>query len=791
IFEEQASKTLIGNIAKDLNLHESVTDIKNLKFSLLTKGNTDSSLFIADELSGDLMTSQLIDRESICSFMVTCDLKFEVVVQSNLGSFFRKIAVTVSVMDINDNAPKFSPDQFLLQISEGSVVGTTFPIVKAIDQDTDVNNSVHSYEILTKSDVFSLVTVKDNNGGFSEVALKLIKKLDREIFPEYQLTVIAKDNANPPKTGSLSLTVMVGDVNDNSPEFHQQFYPFNVSESLPVDALILQLNASDKDTGSNADISYYFSPRQPESILKLFSLNRLTGELKTAMPLNTSVGDVFEILAEARDHGNPVLTSQVTINIRVLDTDNNPPIINVNVFSSSGSAEVSESSTIGRAVAHIGVNDPDSGLNGIVNCSISHEFISISKLDVNEYKVILSKKLDREHIPEHTATVTCYDAGTPPLTSSVAFKIKVLDENDNSPVFTRETYYASIMENNFIGRYISTVKAVDYDAGSNAKITYALVGDFKDSFKIETNGSVYVVKQLDREITPVIRLQVTAHDDGAPKLTSTAVVEIALEDQNDKRPEFNKTVFYFNALENLKPGHKVGTVQAFDKDFGRNAEIEFKLISIDPDTPFSCSFNGVIETTAMLDRETKDRYRFVVEATDKGEYPLSSTVEVVVIVKDLNDQSPVILIPNKENNTVSIPNNLKANTGFYAIMAYDMDQGVNSHLVYYLQDETVSSHFTVHPKTGEVLIKNAFGHHTGGIFHLKLKVGDMGDPRRSTIADLYVQVYHDDEFLEEQSSMMSMQNIIIVAVIVCVTVILGLVVVVIIFYLRRRDKQKR
>ncbi|XP_055958819.1 protocadherin-9-like [Patella vulgata] len=428
--------------------------------------------------------------------------------------------------------------------------------------------------------------------------------------------------------------------------------PTLTAETLPIRGLIVRLKASDKDLGENANITYHFTARQPETLLKPFTLYKHSGELRLASSLESSAGKSFELLTEARDNGNPSLTEQVRVHIHVLDTHNNPPEIHVNTFSTSGSAEVSESSTVGRAVAHIGVHDPDSGANGVVNCSIAHDYITISQLDVNEYKGILSKPLDREKISQHSVIVVCYDSGSPRLTTSVSFQVKVLDENDNPPVFLQSVYYASFTENNFIPQYVTTVSAVDYDAGSNAEIAYKLIGDNKDDFKILSNGTLSAIRQFDREASPLVIVKIEASDSGQKRLTSTVNVEITLEDLNDKRPEFKHSVFYFNVSENMLTRNDVGQIEAFDRDENENAALVFSMGNpANGATPFTITPAGMVQTTKTLDRESTNRYVISVVATDMGEPPLSSSVQVVVTVNDMNDQSPVILYPNDENNT--------------------------------------------------------------------------------------------------------------------------------------------
>ena len=155
-------------------------------------------------------------------------------------------------------------------------------------------------------------------------------------------------------------------------------------------------------------------------------------QLEVAKSLDNYAGQTYTLEVEARDSGTPFKSSRTYVIIRVLDTHNSKPEIILTVLGQGGVATLSEFSELGRVVAHIAVEDPDSGLNGIVVCDTSASHFQLQAMDVLQYKVILSRPLDRESRPQHDVNVTCQDAGSPPLAATKSFTVQVSCDSFNN-----------------------------------------------------------------------------------------------------------------------------------------------------------------------------------------------------------------------------------------------------------------------------------------------------------------------------------------------------------------------
>ncbi|XP_067663875.1 protocadherin gamma-A3-like [Haliotis asinina] len=792
IDEQQPAGSFLGNIASDANLRDYVSEEEfyRLRYSFLTQGNPHTSNFSIDSTSGAFTTARELDRETLCNFLNTCKLSFEAVAQSNLGSFFKKIQLEVNVRDINDNAPEFTTSTYVLQISEGANSGSNFPLVSAVDRDTGFNNSVKSYDLQPKDTPFILITTAGVSGIMS-ISLELVQRLDRETTDFYELFVFARDGGSPQRTGTLTLHINVADVNDNPPVFDNSKYTLNISETTAAGSVIIRLSASDKDSGNNANISYHFMPRQPESVLNLFKLDQVTGELRTAGSLEYEAGKMHQVIVEAHDHGVPSKTTQAVVIITIIDTHNDAPEMHINVFHDSGIAEISEFSEVGRVVAHIAVEDPDSGSNGNVQCSMPNSSFELRALDKNEFKVILVNPLDRETEAFHNVSVICHDGGSPALSVQENFLVRVIDENDNAPEFPEDVYYANIVENKKIGTSIMTFTATDIDNGTNAELIYKVQDDHGHRFNIFRNGTLVTAMEFDREEYPEVVAKILAVDQGNPPMTATTTVIITVDDVNDQAPVFDMNKFQLSVPEESKSYTSVGQITASDSDLDENAIIMYQLhSSTRSDFPFIVYADGVIKTNRILDREVRDHYEFVVVATDLGQPPLSSTARVVVTLDDINDHTPVIIFPTQANNTVTMPHTQRIESPVIEITAVDMDVERNAEISYFIEGGNGSAVFVIDHKTGIVrLRKQLESKHVTTVYSLMVVAQDHGSPQRSTQSELFIEVILGNTTLSvsNQGSI----NIITAMVLVGVTILLAVIVVATICLLRSSDKKKR
>ncbi|XP_068062410.1 protocadherin gamma-A3-like [Anomalospiza imberbis] len=637
--EEMPKGSFVGDVAKDLGLQ--LPALKDRDAHVFDTGRT--RYFFLDLQSGHLSMMEQVDREEICAAVAKCVLKFEILVKRPMNIYKGE----VEILDINDNPPSFPEGRSVLEISENTAPGARFPLEKAHDPDIGVN-SLQNYEC-SESSYFTL-EVKTGDDGVKYPELLLVKSLDREQKAAHNLILTATDNGSPVKSGSTTIEIIVLDGNDNAPEFTQSVYKVTVREDVAVGSRVLQVTASDRDEGPNAEVKYSFF-KIPEKFDKTFKMDPESGEIIIMENLNFEEHEFYELVVQARDAGG--LTSHSKVLIKVVDVNNYvPEIVIMSVFT-----PVPEDTPLGTVIAIFSVQDRDSGANGEVQCSISdsHPFRLERSFD-NYYRVVTAELLDREQVSEYNVTVRAADGGSPPLQSSAVLALRVLDVNDNAPVFAEERYSARLAENNAAGALVLTVRATDADWGQNARVRYRLAeGRVRGaplssyvSVQAET-GALYALRSFDYEQLRELQLWVRAEDGGAPALSSNVSVRLLIVDENDNAPQ----VLYppaaaaaaagsgaaWSGVE-LAPrwaeaGALVAKVVAVDADAGQNAWLSYELAKATEPGLFRVGLHsGEVRTARSPLARDAARQSLVVLVKDHGRPALSATATLSVVLAE-------------------------------------------------------------------------------------------------------------------------------------------------------------
>ncbi|ESO93924.1 hypothetical protein LOTGIDRAFT_82027, partial [Lottia gigantea] len=739
LLEEKPKGFFIGKISDNVDLPLVLTDnaTESLRYSFLTQGYPHSAFFNLTK-DGLLYTSKQLDREDLCGFMDTCILEAEIAIQSTVNQFFRKEKLTVILQDINDHSPTFSSDSITLKISEAVSVNSSFILESALDRDVG-ENSLQGYNLVSDTDNFGIRVTKTLDGG-TVVSLVVLRPLDHEERHFYEIVIVAKDGANPPNTGALSVNISVVDVNDNPPVFAAQKYNTTVNESAPINTSVTQVKATDRDSGINNVSQYRFSPLVPRDVKKYFHLDKSSGKITVSKSLHPIQGQTMQFIVECLDGGSPPLVAQAQVTINVEDSTNNPPSINLNLFEN---AEVSENASPGLTVGHVAVLDPDSDQNGLVRCSLFGDSFDIQGLGLNEYRVIVARKLDRERKATHKIVLTCKDAGKPQLNDTISFQIKIRDENDHAPIFRQMKYTGNISENTSPGQLILKVSAFDKDIGENSRITYIIPKSDEHGIKIDEHGQIISDRVFDRENTSQITFQVIAKDNGYPVQNASCTVTIFVMDVNDVRPKFQKPRYLFRTDENRLSGTIIGRINADDDDEGLNGEILYSIQLKFEELeyyPIKVTSEGTIRTTFPLDREIKSRYEFSVIASDRGTPSLSSSVEVIVEVNDQNDHAPEFVSPSSTNHSLSVPFHMHTNYALFTVIAKDKDEGANAYLEFILFPEDGHGMFKIESKSGVIRLSRFLTPNDIGIFELEVIVQDLGRPSLNSSVNFNITV---------------------------------------------------
>uniref|UniRef100_A0A8D0SLQ7 Protocadherin alpha subfamily C, 2 n=1 Tax=Sus scrofa TaxID=9823 RepID=A0A8D0SLQ7_PIG len=490
--EEAKHGTFVGRIAQDLGLE--LAELVPRLFRMASKGGGD--LLEVNLQNVILFVNSRIDREELCGRSLECSIHLEVIVERPLQVFH----VEVEVKDINDNPPVFPVKEQRVLIYESRLPDSLFPLEGASDADVG-SNSILTYK-LSSNEYFAL-DVKKNSDDSTQIGLLLRKSLDREETPEHNLFLMATDQGKPELTGTVQLLVTVLDVNDNAPSFGQSEYEVKIFENSDDGTIVIRLNASDRDEGSNGEISYSFNSLVPPIVTNKFRIDSNTGEIVIQGNLDFEKENLYKIRIDATDKGHPPMAGHCTVLVKVLDKNDNVPQIAL----TSLSLPVREDAQFGTVIALISVSDLDSGANGQVTCSLTpHVPFKLVSTFKNYYSLVLDGTLDRESVASYELVVSARDGGSPSLWATASVSVEVGDVNDNAPVFAQPEYTVFVKENNAPGCHIFTVSARDADAQENARVAYSLVerrvGERALSSYVSVHaesGQVFALQPLDRE----------------------------------------------------------------------------------------------------------------------------------------------------------------------------------------------------------------------------------------------------------------------------------------------------
>uniref|UniRef100_A0A4W4HBI5 Protocadherin-19 n=1 Tax=Electrophorus electricus TaxID=8005 RepID=A0A4W4HBI5_ELEEL len=594
--------------------------------------------------AGLLITKQKIDRDAVCRQTPKCIISLEV-----MSNSMEICVIKIEIIDVNDNAPRFPTNHIDIEISENAAPGTRFPLEGASDPDSG-SNGIQTYTI-TPNDIFGL-EIKTRGDGSKIAELVVEKTLDRETQSHYTLEITAEDGGDPPKTGTVQLNIKVTDSNDNNPVFDEPVYTVNVMENSPINTLVIDLNATDPDEGTNGEVVYSFINFVSNLTKQMFKIDPITGVITVNGILDHEELRVHEIDVQAKDLGPNSIPAHCKVIVNVIDVNDNAPEIKL-LSENSEMVEVSENAPLGYVIALVRVSDNDSGANGKVQCRLQgnvpfrlNEFESFSTL-------LVDGRLDREQRDMYNLTILAEDSGYPPLRSLKSFAVKVTDENDNPPYFTKPHYQAMVLENNVPGAFLLAVSARDPDLGMNGTVSYEIIKSEVRGMSVESyvtvnsNGEIYGVRAFNHEDTRTFEFKVSAKDGGDPSLTSNATVRIVVLDVNDNTPVMTTPPLVNGTAEvsipkNAGVGYLVTQIKADDYDEGENGRLTYSISEGDMAYFEIDQINGEVRTTKTFGENSKPSYQITVVAHDHGQTSLSASAYIVIYLSpDLNAQEQI------------------------------------------------------------------------------------------------------------------------------------------------------
>ena len=793
VTDDAPTASFVGNIPGDSQLSDvfesSVLGV--LRYTFLTP-NYHSALFSLDNTTGILNAARRLDRDviDICIGKESCVINLDIAITP--AKHFQAIHVRVRIIDRNDNAPTFTPSYKKYMVSELTEPAVLFPLEVANDPDSP-DYGIDHYELIGGGGKFGLLT--EMTEGTMDIMLRLNGRLDRERRDVYELVLVAYDRGMPSLSGSVSIEIVVLDVNDNSARFDNDTYVIRLREDMDVNKVVLKVHATDRDVGANGDVLYAFSGRTTQLLGDRFGIDDVTGEITLKSELDFEDVDSFVLEVVAKDQGIDAIPTSAKVFVHVLDVNDNSPQITVH----KGVIEMQEHSALRTFVAHISVTDDDRGDNGKVDCVLGNADFDLVQVYSSEYKVVTASELDRERKETYTMLISCHDHGTPERSTSINMTVVITDINDFRPVFSERTYRASLEENSRVDTYVTKVVATDADARRNGEVVYRL-DDARDMFTIGRHtGIISAAVEFDREQIQTLEFRVIASDRGPEPKSAAATVVVTITDADDQRPRFIEPKYMLNVSENVPAKSRIGKVSAEDTDLPPHNEFSFYIdterfsdatFSIDPKT-------GVIMTETRLDREKKASYTLVVVAKSDSLPHASDRAQVFVRIDDRNDNAPVISFPYDGNNTVYLSNRTPKGYVAMQVVAHDSDAGENGALKYMISAGNENGEFVI-LNDGKILVNRDLMQYESKVFMLDVIVQDDGPTQKMTGTTLNIVVNKSVALPanllttpSDPSHSLSKSNTVVILTVVLVLVVIVIMMVVIVCVVKKRKKWPR
>ncbi|XP_056293046.1 cadherin EGF LAG seven-pass G-type receptor 2 isoform X1 [Pseudoliparis swirei] len=482
-------------------------DINSVVTYQISSGNTRNRFSITSQSGGGLITLALpLDYK--------LERQYALTVTASDGTRLDATKVFVNVTDANTHRPVFQSSHYTVNINEDRPVATTVVVISATDEDTGENARITYYmdDSVPQFDI-------DSDTG----AVTTQMELDYEDQVAYTLAITARDNGIPQKSDTTYLEILVNDINDNSPRFLRDHYVGSVMEDVPVFTSVVQVSATDRDSGLNGRVFYTFQGGEDGE--GDFIIESTSGIVRTLRRLDRENVPVYSLQAFAVDKGVPALKTAVNLQVTILDVNDNPPVFEKDEFD----IMVEENSPIGVVVAHVLATDPDEGSNAQIMYQIVEGNIpEVFQLDIFSGELTALIDLDYETRSEYVIVVQATSA---PLVSRATVHIKLVDKNDNVPMLKNFQIifnnYVTDKSSNFPTGVIGRIPAHDPDISDQLHYKFEVGNELNLVLLNQSTGEIQLSPALDnnRPLEASMRISVS---DGVHSISAQCLLQVTI-----------------------------------------------------------------------------------------------------------------------------------------------------------------------------------------------------------------------------------------------------------------------
>ncbi|XP_032042137.1 protocadherin-23 [Aythya fuligula] len=715
-------------------VNETVATVRAEDVDLGPNGAVVFSLVPETVFQIDAMTGAIVLQQPLASEDFSARL---LVMASDQGTSPRTATAMVFIItEGQEEQISFSRNLYEASVPENSAAGTSLITVEAYEH--KFTGESIKYSILgDEESVFSIHPITGT------ITVREPKFLDYEVKNKIHISVLAENSLDSALCG---VTILIQDVNDNVPKFEQSCYRASVWEGQTAKTDIIQIFATDLDSGLNGETEYSILSGNENAT---FLIDSARGILATNTILNRENTSSYRLFVQAADKGNPRLSATSIVRIEVVDINDNAPIVQP-----PGEVEVPENVLPGFTVTQVSATDADS--NPALQFGFTDDSSSGMKFAIDQHTGVVTvvEPLDFEETAVYKLGITVSDSVH---RTETELTVLVLDINDNPPVFTQDSYQVSFPELISVGATVLTISAVDRDSQHNGMISYKVLSS-SEGFSIDhKNGSVFTTKPMSQlKNNNVIHLLIAAMDGGNPALSAVTSVEVHIEDVNNHAPQFTRALYNLSVRENTSVGESVLTFSAVDFDWTHeNTYMEYSIIDGNAENLFTVETSvmesetsyklvGNLVLSNSLDRETAASHRLVLLASDHGMPSLNATATVLITVLDVNDNPPVFSSPEYH---IHVKESTSVHSHVTEVSANDRDVGTNAEITYAIISGNDKQYFCLDGKTGSVDLIKTLDYEETMKFTLVVQATDGGaDVKNMAFSVVHISVLDDNDY---------------------------------------------
>nr|XP_017214536.1 protocadherin alpha-8-like [Danio rerio] len=467
--------------------------------------------------------------------------------------------INVTVLDDNDNRPKFSQELYSVSLRENAPLGTLVIKLNATDLDEGQNGEI-VYSFVKNIEKYIYDTFDLDNTG--EIRVK--GSLDFEKNNVYRIAVMASDKGQPPKTSNCRIIIKVIDENDNAPEIEVTSLSDVVPEDSKPGAVISLVSITDKDSGVNGKVVCRISDDVPFELKPSFKDNMYS--LVTNAKLDRELTSHYDVTITATDLGQPPLSSIKTLKVQISDVNDNAPEFVHNPLE----LYLMENNAPGASIYSVSAFDRDLNENAAITYQIIREegtrshMSSFLNVNADNGHIHALKSFDFESVKTFQFHILATDSGSPSLSSNVTVNVFILDQNDNVPVILYPVSangsaegVEEIPRNVNAGHLVTKVRAYDADIGYNGWLLFSLQEVSEHSlFALDRyTGQIRTLRSFTETDEAQHKLVILVKDNGNVSLSATATVIVKVVEPKEafaasdvknaeKDEEENNVTFY-------------------------------------------------------------------------------------------------------------------------------------------------------------------------------------------------------------------------------------------------------